>query len=244
MKPLKPEDRLIVALDFGAEKDALAMVDRLRGMVRAFKVGSELYTACGPSIVGGIKRRGAGVFLDLKFHDIPNTASKSVAAAARLGAFMMNVHASGGEEMMKKCAEAVKIEANKMGILPPKLIAVTVLTSLDKNGLKKIGVNGNIQTHVLSLARLAAKAGLDGVVSSPMEIEAIRQDLGEEFLIVTPGVRPEWAPSNDQKRFTTPAEAVKKGTSYMVIGRPITGAGNPRIACERILDEIRMTNNE
>lgn len=239
MKLLRPEERLIVALDFDTEKGALDMVDALKGRVKLFKVGSELFTACGPSIIEKIKRRGVNVFLDLKFHDIPNTASRAVAAAARLGAFMMNVHASGGEEMMKRCAESLKTEANKMGISPPKLIAVTVLTSLDKNGLKKIGVNVNIQTHVLSLARLAAKCGLDGVVSSPMEIEAIRKRLGEEFLIVTPGVRPEWAASGDQKRFATPAEAVKKGANLVVVGRPITGVENPRVACERILEELK-----
>ncbi len=239
MAPLKPEERLIVALDFDTGRSALEMVDRLLDNVRIFKVGSELFTACGPKIVGEIQKRGCKVFLDLKFHDIPNTAAKSAAAAARLGVFMMNVHASGGEEMMKRCAEAVKVEAHKMGVSAPKLIAVTVLTSLDKKALKKIGVDVNIQAHVLALSHLAARAGLDGVVSSPMEIGPVRKKLGGGFLIVTPGVRPEWAASNDQKRFATPAEAVRKGATYVVVGRPITGVENPPVACQRIIEEIK-----
>jgi len=239
MNPLRPEERLIVALDFDNERDALTAVDTLKGRVKIFKVGSELFTACGPSIIEKIKRLGPKVFLDLKFHDIPNTVARAVSRATRLGVFMMNVHASGGEEMMKKASEAVRIEAHKSGLPPPKLIAVTALTSLDKNGLKKIGVDANIQTHVLTLARLAKKAGLDGVVSSPIEIDIIRKKLGDEFLIVTPGVRPKWAASNDQKRFATPAEAIKRGATYIVVGRPITGVGNPLVACERVLEEIK-----
>jgi orotidine-5'-phosphate decarboxylase len=239
MKPPKPRDRLIVALDFGAEKDALEMVDRLKGMVRIFKVGSELYTACGPSIVNKIKKRSCEVFLDLKFHDIPNTVARSVGAATRLGVFMVNVHASGGAEMMKAAVEAVRIESRKCGITPPRLIAVTILTSLDKIALKKIGINGSIEKTVVSLARLAARCGMDGVVSSPEEIIPIREALGEDFLIVTPGVRPAWAASHDQKRTSTPEAAIERGASYVVVGRPITAVENPVVACERILEVVK-----
>ncbi len=239
MTRMSAEERLIIALDCDAAQKALDIVDALGSKARIYKVGSELYTSCGPRIVEEIHRRGRRVFLDLKFHDIPATVARSVASAARLGVFMANIHASGGEEMMKSAAHAVRIEARRAGVVPPKLIAVTVLTSLDKNGLKKVGIGGNIRTVVLRLARLAKRAGLDGVVSSPHEIEVIRKDLGEDFLIVTPGVRPLWAASNDQKRVSTPGEAVSRGADYIVVGRPITGVENPAVACERVLEEMR-----
>ena len=239
MGSLRPADRLIVALDFDNEQGALDMVDKLKDRVRTFKVGSELFTACGPKIVSLIQKRGCEVFLDLKFHDIPNTVARAATAAARLGVFMMNAHASGGEEMMRAAVEAVAADAKNRAVPPPKIIAVTVLTNLDKNALKKTGVNVNIQLHVLRLSRLAERCGLDGVVASPMEAEALRRARGEEFLIVTPGVRPEWAASGDQRRCTTPAEAVKKGADYIVVGRPITGVENPLIACNRIIEEIK-----
>lgn len=239
MIKLRPEERLIVALDFDNERQALDMVDRLKDRVRIFKVGSELYTACGPKIVKEIQKIGRRVFLDLKFHDIPNTVAKSVSAAANLGVFMLNIHASGGEDMMKKAAESLRIESRRLGKVRPKLIAVTILTSLDKNGLKKVGIGGSIEKNVLSLARLARKCGLDGVVSSPNEIELIRKNTGEDFLIVTPGVRPDWAVANDQKRTATPRQAIERGSDYIVVGRPITGVENPAVACERIIDEIK-----
>jgi orotidine-5'-phosphate decarboxylase len=239
MKPLRAEERLIVALDFDSERGALEIVERLKGTVKTFKVGSELYASCGPGIVECIRKRNCAVFLDLKFHDIPTTVAKSVAAATRLGVSMLNVHASGGAEMMKAAAEALSLEARRSGLMPPKLIAVTVLTSLDRNGLKKVGMDGTIEKNVLRLARLAKASGLDGVVSSPHEIERIREELGEDFLIVTPGVRPSWAKSNDQKRIATPTEAILRGADYIVVGRPITGVENPAVACERIVEEMR-----
>ena len=239
MIKLRPEERLIVALDFDSEKSALDMVDRLKDRIRIFKVGSELYTSCGPRIVDEIQKRGRRVFLDLKFHDIPNTVAKSVSAAAGLGVFMLNVHATGGEEMMKRSAESVLMASRKRGTIRSKLIAVTILTSLDKNGLKKVGIGGSIEKNALSLARLARKCGLDGVVSSPNEIEIIRKNTGEDFLIVTPGVRPDWALAHDQKRTATPRQAIERGADYIVIGRPITGVENPAVACERIFEELK-----
>ncbi len=239
MIKLRPEERLIVALDFDSEKRALDMVDRLKDKVRIFKVGSELYTACGPRIVDEIHKRGRRVFLDLKFHDIPNTVAKSVSAAAALRVFMLNIHALGGEEMMDKAVESVRIESRRRGTMRPKLIAVTILTSLDKNALKKVGIDGSIEKKVLSLARLAEKCGMDGVVSSPNEIEVSRKNTGEDFLIVTPGVRPDWAIAHDQKRTATPRQALVRGADYIVIGRPITGVENPVVACERIIEEIK-----
>lgn len=238
MKQPPARERLIVALDFESERQALDMVERLKETVRFFKVGSELYTACGPRIVDEIRVRRAKVFLDLKFHDIPMTVAKSVAAAARLGVAIVNVHAFGGEEMMRRSKEALTAEAARLGVAAPKLIAVTVLTSLDANRLKKMGVRDSIEKNVLSLARLAKGCGVDGVVSSPRELQMLRKHMGEDFIIITPGIRPAWAESHDQKRTLTPGEAVARGADYLVVGRPITGVENPAVACDRILDEM------
>jgi len=238
MSPFVAGERLIVALDVEGERQALDMVERLEERIRFFKVGSELYTACGPRIVEAIRRRRAKVFLDLKFHDIPTTVARSVAAASRLGVSIVNVHALGGEEMMRRAKEALLREASKLGVAPPRLIAVTILTSLDANRLKKVGLRDSIDKNVLSLARLAKRSGADGVVSSPRELKMLRGQMGEDFLIVTPGVRPAWAESHDQKRTLTPGEAVARGADYLVVGRPITGVENPAVACGRIIDEM------
>jgi len=231
-------ERLIVALDVDTKEKALALVGKLKKDVRIFKIGSELFTSCGPEIVQGVKKMGCEAFLDLKFHDIPNTVASSAASAVRLGVFMFNVHASGGGDMMKKAAQAASEEAKKLKIPAPKVIAVTVLTSMDENNLKKVGVGDNMEAQVLRLAKLAKESGLDGVVASPAEIKPIRAALGKDFIIVTPGVRPSWAAANDQKRFATPKVAINGGADYIVVGRPIIEASDPAEAAKKVLKEI------
>jgi len=236
MKNVK--EKLIVALDFDNENSAIRMVDRLSGEVRFFKVGFELFSSCGPSIVKRIKDRGCDVFLDLKYHDIPNTVAKAAASITKLGVYMFNVHASGGYDMMARTREAVTAEAARLKIDRPKILAVTVLTSMDEKALKKIGVDDNINSQVIRLAKLAKEAGLDGVVASPKETAAIRESIDKSFLIITPGVRPAWSPADDQKRIATPMEAVKSGANFVVIGRPITTAKDPAMAARDIFKEM------
>ena len=236
---MTPKDRLIVALDVDAKEKALSLIEKLKAEVKIFKIGSELFTSCGPSMVEEAQRAGAKIFLDLKFHDIPNTAAKSAIAATRLGVFIFNVHALGGSDMMKKAAEAAADESKRLKIAKPKIIAVTVLTSMDENSLKKIGINDNMEKQVLKLAELAKNASLDGVVASPSEVKLIRRALGDEFIIVTPGVRPEWAAANDQKRVATPREAIDNGADFIVVGRPIIEAPDPLAAAKRVLEEIK-----
>jgi len=235
---MSPKDRLIVALDVDTEEKAIKMLDKLENDVKFFKVGFELFSSCGPAIIKIIKEKDCDVFLDLKFHDIPNTVSKAAAAVTRLGVFMFNVHALGGYDMMKEAEEASRREAEKLGMTRPIVLAVTILTSMDENGLKKVGVNANIQSEVLRLAKLAKAAGLDGVVASPSEAKAIREEMGKDFLIVTPGVRPALSASYDQKRIATPEEAIKAGADYIVVGRPITEAKDPASSAQEILKEI------
>lgn len=232
------KDRLIIALDVDSGKKALAIVEKLKCEVRFFKVGLELFSSAGPAIVGEIKKAGCEVFLDLKFHDIPTTVAKAACAVVGCGPFMFNVHALGGYDMMKKTADEARQESERLKMRAPKILAVTVLTSMDENGLKKIGVDVSIEKEVLALAALAKDAGLDGVVASPKEAGLIRKNLGKDFLIVTPGVRPAWAASNDQKRIMTPAEAVKTGSDFIVVGRPVTEARDPARAAKDILKEI------
>ena len=236
---MMPKERLIVSLDVNTKEKALALVEKLKAEVKIFKIGSELFTSCGPEIVTAVKDKGCGIFLDLKFHDIPNTVAKSAAAATRLGVAILNVHATGGYEMMKACSDAVDREAKALKITKPKVIAVTVLTSMDENSLKKTGVNDNMEKQVLTLAKLAKDASLDGVVASPSEVKLIRKELGDEFIIVAPGVRPEWAAVNDQKRIATPKEAISNGATYIVVGRPITEAQDPLAAAKKVLEEIK-----
>jgi orotidine-5'-phosphate decarboxylase len=236
---MTPKERLIVALDVDTGEKALGLVDKLKAEVDIFKIGSELFTSCGPDIVAAVKAKGCGVFLDLKFHDIPNTVVRSAAAAVRLGVSILNVHALGGYDMMKRAAESVAVEAKALKIAKPKIIAVTVLTSMDENNLKKIGIDGSMEQQVLKLAELAKDASLDGVVASPSEIKPIRRELGESFIIVTPGVRPVWAAVNDQKRIATPKEAVLGGATYIVVGRPIVEASDPLAAAKKVLEEIK-----
>jgi orotidine-5'-phosphate decarboxylase len=236
---MEAKDRLIVALDVDSRKDALSIVDELKIDVKIFKIGFELFSSCGPSIVEDITKKGCRVFLDLKYHDIPSTVSKSAVSVAKLGVFILDLHALGGYDMMKRTAEAVKTEADRLKIMRPKVIAVTILTSMDGMALKKVGINDTIDVEVLRLAALARDAGLDGVVASPSETKFIRKELGTDFLIVTPGVRPTWAAIDDQKRIATPAQAIADGASFIVVGRPITGAGDRTKAVKKILEEIR-----
>lgn len=226
---------ILVALDVESAARAVELADVLRGSVGGFKIGKQLFTAAGPAMVRELTSRGDRVFLDLKFHDIPNTVAGAVQSAVATGAWMVNVHASGGGAMMKAAGESARKTAEKLGQSRPLVIAVTVLTSMDDAALKEIGVGRSMIDQVVHLARLAQDSGLDGVVASPQEVAAIRKACGAEFQIVTPGIRPaDQQGKDDQARTLTPAEAMSAGSSYLVIGRPITAAPNPREAAEKI----------
>ena len=230
-------DCLLVALDVDKAAEACALADRLRGVVGGFKIGSQLFTSHGPSIVEALVARGDRVFLDLKVHDIPNTVVGAVAAATRLGVWMVNVHASGGEAMMRAAREAADDESSRLGRPRPLVIAVTVLTSLDEAALRQIGVAATMTEQVERLAVLAQAAGLDGVVASPHEIGRIRLRCGKTFTILTPGIRAPDDAKGDQRRTMTAAEALAAGANYLVVGRPIISAADPRAAAERIAQE-------
>lgn len=230
---MEKEPLIIVALDFASQEPALALVERLDPRRCRLKVGKEMFTRCGPALVERLGVLGFQIFLDLKFHDIPNTVAAACAAAADLGVWMMNLHASGGPRMMAAAREELARRTN-----PPLLIAVTVLTSLDAGDLEAIGCPGEPRQRVLRLATLARDAGLDGVVCSPQEAAPVRAALGSDFRLVTPGVRPAGASVGDQKRVMTPAEAVAAGADYLVIGRPITAAPDPLAALAGIEDEL------
>ncbi len=239
---------ILVALDVESAEKAIELADQLRGSVGGFKIGKQLFTAAGPSVVRELNGRGDRVFLDLKFHDIPNTVAGAVQSAVATGTWMVNVHASGGSAMMKAAAEAALKTADALSRPRPLVIAVTVLTSMNDQALREIGVERTMMDHVVHLARLAQSAGLDGVVASPLEVAAIRNACGPDFLIVTPGIRPlrqgsgqaaDQQGKDDQARTMTPAEAMAAGSSYMVIGRPITAAPNPREAAEKIAASLR-----
>ena len=225
--------RVIVALDYPEAGEALAFAARLDPKLCRVKIGSELYTAAGPSLVEKLHQSGFSIFLDLKYHDIPNTVAAACAAAARLGVWMLNVHALGGRAMMLAAREAVARAGTA-----PKLIAVTLLTSMADADLADAGMAGNAQAGVLRLARLAQGCGLDGVVCSPQEAAMLRRECGKTFLLVTPGIRPAAGGTDDQQRVATPAAAVTGGADYLVIGRPITRAPDPIAALRGINDEI------
>lgn len=231
---------ILVALDVDSAAKALSLADQLRGSVGGFKIGKQLFTAAGPDMVRELTSRGDRVFLDLKFHDIPNTVAGAVQSAVATGAWMVNVHASGGSAMMRAAAESAKKTAAALGRPQPLVIAVTVLTSMDDQALAEIGVGRSMLDQVVHLAKLAQSAGLDGVVASPQEVQAIRNACGSDFQIVTPGIRPaDQQGKDDQARTLTPAEAMAAGSSYLVIGRPITAAPNPRQAAEAIAATLR-----
>lgn len=228
--------KIIFALDVNGLDDIDRFAETLAGKVGMFKVGKELFTSCGPAAVKAVQRHGGQVFLDLKYHDIPNTVASAMLEAARLGVQLTNLHALGGAEMMETAVTAVHKEFSGAG--RPQLLAVTILTSSTVETLRQVGIEHSVQDMVVRLARLAKASGMDGVVASPLEIGLIREACGPDFLIVTPGVRPSFASVDDQKRIMTPAEAVSSGADYLVIGRPIAKAADPAQAAECIAAEI------
>jgi len=230
-KPAKP---VIVALDFPSFAEALSLVDKIDPSMCRVKVGKELFTRAGPDSVAQLNRRGFEVFLDLKFHDIPNTVAGACRAAADLGCWMVNVHAGGGRAMLDAAVDAFARLQHA-----PQLIGVTVLTNLDSAALVEVGVLDNAQTQVLRLAKLANECGLDGVVCSPLEITSLRQHLAADFVLVTPGVRPLGAQTDDQRRTATPAAALAQGANFLVVGRPITRAPDPALALAAINAECQ-----
>jgi orotidine-5'-phosphate decarboxylase len=227
---------VIVALDYPASEPALALAEQLSPSLCRLKVGKELYTRCGPGLVEKLQAMGFEVFLDLKFHDIPNTVAGAVRAAGELGVWMVNVHAGGGRRMMEAAMESLQAFQSK-----PLLIAVTVLTSMTEEDLRELGYRETAAQRVLRLAALTAESGLDGVVCSAMEAEALRRARGEDFCLVTPGIRLAGDSANDQRRVVTPGEAMANGADYLVIGRSVTGADNPLQALERVHQELAAT---
>jgi orotidine-5'-phosphate decarboxylase len=235
-----PRSSLIVALDFDSLSTALKFAEKVVDLVGMFKVGSQLFTSAGPEAVRQVAKLGADVFLDLKFHDIPNTVAGAVLASAALpGVQLVNVHALGGGQMLHAAAQAVSAGV-PMGADRPRLLAVTLLTSMDAKTIREVGIGGPPNSRVVRLAKLSQKAGVDGVVASVQEAKAIRKACGREFLIVTPGVRPKTAESkkDDQARTATPREAIRAGADFIVVGRPILTATDPRAAAQEIVDEI------
>ena len=234
------ENKIILPLDVDSAEKAIALVEQLKDDVGAFKVGLELVNAAGTGIIQDIKAAGAKkIFYDCKFHDIPNTVAGACRAAARMGVWLINVHCSGGCAMRRAAKDAVVDEAARQGVEPAKVIGVTLLTSINQDMLSdELCANGATADYVVHMAKLARKAGLDGVVASPHEIEMIRAACGPDFMIVTPGVRPAGADIGDQQRVMTPRQAVDKGADYLVIGRPITKAADPKAAARAIMEEI------
>lgn len=233
-----PRSRIFVPLDTPDLETALRITRMLKGHVGGVKIGKEFFTALGPAGVARVTDEGMPLFLDLKFHDIPNTVAGAVRSAVAMAPMILNVHAGGGKAMMAAAADAAGEEAEKRGVPRPLVLGVTVLTSLDDADLAATGVSGTAEDQVLRLARLAGAAGLDGVVCSGAEIEPLRAALGPGFKLLVPGIRPDWAAAGDQKRILTPSDAVARGADFLVIGRPITGADDPVAAAEKIGDEL------
>jgi len=234
MNKLKPHERIFVALDTAELKEALELSRALKGLVGGVKLGKEFFTACGPEGVQAVNDCGMPVFLDLKFHDIPNTVASAIKASMLLSPYMVNVHASGGETMMRAAIQSAEKESEKR----PLILGVTVLTSMDKSDLSGVGIKSSIPDQVLRLASLCQISGLDGVVCSAQEVEVLREHFGKNFILVVPGIRPHWASKNDQKRIVTPTAAIATGADYLVIGRPITSADDPVEAANKIAAEI------
>lgn len=228
--------RIIVAMDFDNADQCLAMAKRLSPLDCRLKVGKELFTACGPKIVEQLMGLGFEIFLDLKFHDIPNTTSKAVNAAAELGVWMVNVHASGGERMMATTREVLERRTGRS----PLLIAVTVLTSMEARDLSGIGIECTVEEQVMKLARLVHNCGLDGIVCSAQEASLMRTEFGSKFCLVTPGIRLNASPSDDQRRTLSPSAAIAAGSSYLVIGRPITQSPDPADTCKSIIQTLLL----
>lgn len=236
---LSAKERLVLALDVDDFSSAKGLVDKLKDYVGVFKVGSQLFTSEGADIVSMIRQSGSKVFLDLKFHDIPNTVKGAAESATKLGVYMFNIHTSGGYEMMKAAADAARETSIKLGIKKPLVLGVTILTSIDQQALEReIGLNKTVKEQVVHLAKLAKSAGLDGVVASAQEIKEIRASCGEDFIILTPGIRPAGEELNDQKRIMTPKQALEQGADFLVIGRPIRNAKDPVKAAKNILNEM------
>ena len=232
------KEKLISALDFHTKEDALNLVDKLGDSVVFYKVGMELFYAVGPSIIEELKKRNKKIFLDLKLHDIPNTVAQGLCSLLRQGVDIMTIHTSGGYTMMKTAVDTVRAEAKRLNIPAPKIIGITVLTSINESDWQGLGYTVEIKEQVVRLAKLAKEAGLDGVVSSPQEAKAIRTACGEDFLLVTPGVRPAGSSLDDQSRVATPAKALQDGATHLVIGRPIRAAKDPVVAAKNILEEM------
>jgi orotidine-5'-phosphate decarboxylase len=232
-RPPKPHQRIIVALDVPGEDELRRLVEPLSSRVGMFKIGKELFTSLGPRAVSLVRDRGGEVFLDLKYHDIPNTVAGAVRAAARLGVSMLTVHASGGSKMIQAAAEAAREVQD-----PPAIIAVTLLTSLGQADVEDLGYGGSPEEVVMRLAALSLAAGADGLVTSPREVQSLRKAHGKKPLLVTPGVRPAGSAADDQARIATPAQAVADGADYLVIGRPITKDPDPAAAAGRIVEEL------
>lgn len=232
------KEKLVLALDVPGIKQAEELVEELSDYVGVFKVGKELFTAEGPAVFKMIQEKGGKVFADMKYHDIPNTVASAARVLVNHGVEIFNVHAQGGYEMMRMTREAIEDEANKLGVKRPVMLAVTVLTSLSDEDMKDLKVSESARDHVLTLAKLAKKAGADGVVCSPKEVEMIKENIGKDFITLTPGIRPSWSEKGDQKRVMTPGDAVKSGVEYIVIGRPIRTAENRVEAAKKILEEM------
>ncbi|HYS04885.1 MAG TPA: orotidine-5'-phosphate decarboxylase [Candidatus Dormibacteraeota bacterium] len=232
---MQATDRLIVALDVNSRDSALSLVQTLRPRVQRFKVGLELFTACGPALVREILEKGGQVFLDLKFHDIPNTVARAAVSAARLGVGMFTIHLSGGPLMARRAADELEAHCQVYRVQRPKILGVTVLTSLSPADLEELGVGRSVEDQVVALAEMGKAAGLDGVVCSPLEARLIREVCGREFLVVTPGIRPEGSEPDDQSRTLSPKVALEAGADFLVVGRPIVKADDPLEAAENIL---------
>lgn len=238
-EPLRPADRVLVALDVETVAEADGLLARLEGVVTGCKIGPQLFTAAGPAAVERARKRGFRVFLDLKFHDIPNTVAGAVREATRLGVFMLNVHATGGSAMLRAASEAATKAAKDFSVPRPICLAVTVLTSLERRELgSELGVHATVEAHVLKLAEMAHAAGMDGCVASPREIAPLRNSLGARWVIVTPGIRSGPATGDNQARTATAAAAINAGADYLVVGRPVTRASDPAAAARALLEEI------